>query len=147
MYKNPKLVVACLVPKVSVNVDENSEKISPQPKNTMPDITANNAGLPRVASITQTASASIEKAMNMVRSRPILSDTQPKKGRVSPLAMRCSVSAKGSAAMPEIVTSAMPKSRITGANCETTISPPVDIMVIMRNISQKIGVRIICSGV
>src|SRR3954470_18265005 len=145
MYRNPKFVVAYFVPNVSVSVEGNSEKISPQPKNTMPDITANKAGSPRVASITQTASASIENAMNMVHSRPILSDTQPKKGRVRPLAMRCSVNANGSAAMPEIATSAMPKSRITGANCDTTMSPPVDIMVIMRNINQKIGVFSICS--
>jgi len=31
------LVVACLVPKVSVSVEGKSEKISPQPKKTTPD--------------------------------------------------------------------------------------------------------------
>ncbi len=35
---------------------------------------------------------------------------------------------------------------MNAANCEITISPPVDIMVIMANISQNTGVFCICSG-
>ncbi len=48
--------------------------------------------------------------------------------------------------MPAIATSAMPKSFITGPNCETTISPPVDIMIIIRNISQNTRVFSIAPG-
>jgi hypothetical protein len=40
---------------------------------------------------------SAKKAMNIVFSRPILSDTQPKNGRQSPLSTRSMVSAKVSA--------------------------------------------------
>ena len=40
----------------------------------------------------------------------------------------------------------MPKSRVNAPICEVTISPLVDIMVIITNISQKIGVRSICAG-
>ena len=105
------------------------------------------AGLARDISISQTAIASMPKATNMVFSRPMWSETQPKNGRVNPLAIRCSVSANGSAAMPAISTSAMPKSFITGPNCDTTISPPVDIIVIIRNISQNTGVFSISPGV
>ena len=65
------------------------------------------------------------------------SDTQPKNGRVRPLVMRSTVSASGNAAMPKTMTLATPKSREKVANCEMIISPPVDIMVIMTNISQN----------
>ena len=60
--------------------------------------------------------------------------------------MRSIVSANGSAANPKITTLAMPKSFMKFANCEITIKPPVDIMVIIKNISQKIGVFSICFG-
>ena len=82
----------------------------------------------------------------MVFSRPIRSETQPKNGRVNPLVIRSNVSANGNAAIPKIVTSAMPKLRMTGANCEITIRPPVDIMVIMTNSSQNTGVFSIAAG-
>ena len=73
----------------------------------------------------------------MVDSRPMRSDTQPKNGRVRPFVTRSKVSAKGSAAMPKMTTSATPNSRMTGANCDVTIRPPVDIIVIMTKSSQK----------
>ena len=44
------------------------------------------------------------------------------------------------------MTSATPKSRAKSANCEITIRPPVDIIVIMTNISQKTGVFSISFG-
>ncbi len=59
---------------VSVSVDGNSEKISPQPKNTTPDSSTNSSGSPRVASQADIATASSAKARNaMVFSRPIRS--------------------------------------------------------------------------
>ncbi|CLA27921.1 Uncharacterised protein [Mycobacterium tuberculosis] len=60
--------------------------------------------------------------------------------------MRSMVSASGSAAKPQTMTLATPKSFVKFANCEITISPPVDIIVIITNISQKIGVLSICFG-
>ena len=75
--------------------------------------------------------------MPIVFSRPMRSDTQPKKGRVRPLVMRSTVSASGSAARPHTMTLATPKARENAANCEITIRPPVDIIVIMTNISQN----------
>ena len=86
-----------------------------------------------------TAAASIRKAIAMVFSRPMLSDTQPKNGRVSPLVRRSTVSASGNAARPNTMTLATPKSRENAANCEMIIRPPVDIIVIMKNISQNTG--------
>ena len=50
-------------------------------------------------------------------------------------------------AAPNTTDDAMPKSRVNAAICDVTISPAVDIIVIMTNISQKIGVRSICRGV
>ena len=40
----------------------------------------------------------------------------------------------------------MPKSRVNTAICDVTINPAVDIIVIITNISQKIGVRSISAG-
>ena len=71
--------------------------------------------------------------------RPIWSDTQPKNGRVSPLVKRSMVSARGSAAAPQTSIFATPNSVAKLAICEMTISPDVDISVIITNISQKIG--------
>lgn len=76
----------------------------------------------------------------MVFSRPIRSDTQPKNGRVSPLQNRSIVSASGSAAMPHTTSWVMPKSAANTPICDVTISPDVDIRLIITNISQKIGV-------
>ena len=53
-----------------MSVDGKSEKISPQPKKTTPDISTNSTGLSRVSSHTVIATASSEKAMNIVGSRP-----------------------------------------------------------------------------
>src|SRR5207302_1763910 len=74
------------------------------------------------------------------------SESQPKNGRVSPLVMRSTVSASGSAASPNTITLATPKSRENAANCEMIISPPVDIIVIMPNRSQNTGVLSIERG-
>ena len=57
------------------------------------------------------------------------------------------VSASGSAAEPSTTASATPKSRAKLAKFDTTIRPPVAIIVIMANISQKIGERSISRGV
>src|SRR6202171_3251496 len=126
----------CFSPKVSVSVEGNSEKISPQPKNTMPENRTNNKVLSRVSNQSVIAIPSSPKAMNMVLSRPIRSDTQPKKGRVKPLVKRSIVKASGNAAMPKMVASVMPKSFEKDAICEMTMRPDVDIIVIMTNISQ-----------
>ena len=92
------------------------------------------------------ATASRAKATAMVFSRPTWSETQPKKGRVRPLVIRSKVSAKGSAAKPNTIASATPNSLAKAANCATTIRPPVDIIAIMANISQKSGLRSISAG-
>lgn len=79
-------------------------------------------------------------------SRPILSDTQPNSGRVSPFVKRSIVNASGNAAMPNTRTLVTPKSAAKVAICEVTMRPDVDIMVIIANISQKIGVFKVCEG-
>ena len=48
--------------------------------------------------------------------------------------------------MPSTVTAVIPKSSAKIAICEVTISPEVDIMVIMINISQNSGLRSISFG-
>ena len=72
--------------------------------------------------------ASMPKAMNMVFSRPILSDTQPKNGRVRPFNTRSIESAKVSAGKvrPRMLTgtSATLKSLAIGASCAVAIRPP-----------------------
>ena len=93
------------------------------------------------------AHASSVKARAIVFSRPIVSDTHPKIGRVSPLAMRSIDSARGTAAVPNTSVLPRPKSVAKLLKFDTTMRPPVDIMVIMTNISQKIGERSIVAGV
>ena len=131
---------------MSVSVEGNSEKISPQPKSTTPDIRTKAAGFDRVNSHSVIAAPSSANAITIVFSRPIRSDSQPKNGRVRPLVIRSSDSASGSSGSPNTMRFAMPKSRVNAAICEVTINPAVDIIVIMTNISQKIGVRSISSG-
>ena len=67
--------------------------------------------------------------MNIVCSRPMWSDTQPKNGRDNPLSTRPIDNAKLSAGMvrPSINTgtSAIAKSAATGASCAVAIRPPV----------------------
>ncbi len=84
--------------------------------------------------------------MAIVFSRPMRSETQPKNGRVRPLVMRSNVSANGNAESPNTMTLATPKSREKAANCEMIIRPPVDIIVIMKNISQNTPLRSISFG-
>jgi hypothetical protein len=82
----------------------------------------------------------------MVFSRPKRSDTRPNRGRVSPFVKRSIVSASGSAARPNTSTLLTPKSAAKVAICEVTISPEMDMIVIMRNISQNSGVRSVRDG-
>ena len=95
----------------------------------------------------QSAAAASANANVMVSSRPMRSDTQPKKGRVRPLQTRSIESASGTAAAPKTSALLWPKSTAKLLKFETTIRPPVDIMVIMTNISQKIGERSMAPGV
>src|SRR5437016_2171563 len=69
-----------------------------------------------------------------------------KNGRVRPLVMRSSDHASGSTGRPKTTAFAIPKSRVKAAIFEVTISPAVDIIVIMTNINQKIVVRSIWRG-
>ena len=55
--------------------------------------------------------------------------------------------AKGSNGRPKTSAFAIPKSRVNAAICDVTINPAVDIIVIMTNINQKIGVRNISNAV
>src|ERR1700688_2181554 len=132
--------MACLSPKVSVSVEGKSENISPQPKKTRPEKRTNSKVTSRVSNHRVIAIASSPKAMNMGFSRPIRSDTQPKNGRVNPLVTRSSVKASGNAPIPKMVALARQKSLEKDAICEMTMSPDVDIIVIIKNMSQKTGV-------
>src|SRR4051812_12074243 len=89
--------------------------------------------------------------MNMVCSRPIVSETQPKKGRPNPSKMRSSEIAKVSAAIwkPASVTGvlAMLKSCAIGPICAAVIRPPEATMTKTRYITQKTGLRSTCGGV
>ena len=88
--------------------------------------------------------------MNMVCSRPIWSDTQPKNGRVRPFRMRSMLNAKVSAGMvrPMRLTgvSAILKSLAMGASCAVAMRPPAAIMMNMMYMTQKTGVLSISSG-
>src|SRR6185312_8365050 len=134
-------------PNVSVRVEGNSEKISPQPKNTRPVSTTNSAGRSMKANRIRIATASSENATNIVISRPIWSETQPKNGRVNPFVTRDSVNDSGNAAMPSTITCATPNSRANGPTFDVTIRPDVDIMLIMRKSSQNTGFFSISCGV
>ena len=140
------MVVACFCPNVSVKVDGNKEKISPQPKNTIPDKITNMTGSERVMTQANIAIASRPNAIVIVYSRPILSDTQPNNGRVKPFVTRSMVNANGSAAIPNTMAPVMPKSLANAPICEITIKPDVDIMDIIKNINQKTGVLSIVFG-
>ena len=61
--------------------------------------------------------------------------------------MRSIDSASGTAAAPNTIALLCPKSTAKLLKFDTTMSPPVDIMVIMTNISQKIGERSMAPGV
>ena len=80
-------------------------------------------------------------------SRPKRSEIHPKNGRVAPFVMRSSESANGSTGSPNTSAPPMPKSRVKAPICEVTIRPVVDIIVIIANISQKIRVPSISTGV
>src|SRR5258705_2711710 len=60
--------------------------------------------------------------------------------------MRSIETVNGKSGRPKTTAFAMPKSRVNADICDVTISPAVDIIVIMTNISQKIGVRNISDG-
>lgn len=113
----------------------------PQPKNTTPESRTNSSGSSRHASQSIIATPSSAKAINMVCSRPKRSEINPNSGRVKPLVKRSIVNASGSAAMPNTTAWLMPKSSANTAICEVTISPEVDIIAIMANISQNSGWR------
>ena len=89
--------------------------------------------------------ASAAKAMNIVFSRPMLSETQPKNGRVTPFSTRSIASAKVSAGSvrPRILTgtSAILKSLAIGPSCAVAISPPAATMTNMKYMTQKTGLR------
>ena len=67
-------------------------------------------GSERVITHANIATASKPKAIVMVYSRPIRSDTQPNIGRVKPLVTRSIVKAKGKAAIPKTMADVTPKS-------------------------------------
>ena len=131
---------------MSVSVEGNSEKISPQPRNTTPDSSTKSVGSPRRASHKVIAAASRAKAMNIVGSRPMRSEIYPNSGRVRPFVKRSRVSANGNAARPNTTVFVMPKSAANVAICDVTIRPEVAIIVIIRNINQKTGVFSTCEG-
>ena len=95
--------------------------------------------------------AAMLKARNMVFSRPMVSETQPKNGRPKPSRMRSSERAKVSAAIcrPNTLTgtSATLKSWAMGASWAAAIRPPEATITNTRYMTQKIGLRSTCGGV
>jgi len=94
--------------------------------------------------------AAVENAMNIVCSRPIWSETQPKNGRPKPSKIRSSEIAKGQRG---IWKPRMPTVRwrfeilAIGAICAAVIRPPAATITNTRYITQKIGLRSTCGGV
>jgi hypothetical protein len=88
--------------------------------------------------------------MNIVVSRPIRSDTQPKNGRVTPFSTRSIESANASAGRvsPNSVTgaSATWKSCAIGPSCAVAIRPPAPIITNIAYRTQKSGVASILAG-
>src|ERR1041384_2867686 len=88
--------------------------------------------------------ASSAKAMNIVSSRPMWSDTQPKNGRVTPFRTRSMASAKVNAGSvsPSMLTgvSAMPKSLAIGASCAVAMRPPAPTRTNITYMIQNTGV-------
>ncbi|GJE73032.1 hypothetical protein CHKEEEPN_4594 [Methylorubrum podarium] len=82
---------------------------------------------------------SIEKAMNIVFSRPIRSEIQPKSGREMPFMMRSSIRAKGSAAMAKKYRFTWkfftPRSVAMTPSWATAIRPPVTVQVNMSSMT------------
>ncbi len=83
------------------------------------------------------------KAISIVRSRPMLSDTHPKKGRVSPLRTRSIASANESAGSVIPIrltgTSMILKSLAIGASCAVAMRPPAATSTNMTYMTQKTG--------
>ena len=94
--------------------------------------------------------ASSPKAMSIVSSRPMWSDTQPKNGRVRPFSTRSMERAKVSAGSvrPMRLTgmSAILKSLAIGASCAVAIRPPAPTRTNMTYITQNTGERSISTG-
>src|SRR5262249_55960955 len=84
-----------------------------------------------------------KKAMNMVFSRPIRSDTQPKNGRDKPLSTSPMDNAKVSAGMvspnSDTGTLSIAKSLAMGASCAVAIRPLLPTMTNIAYISQNGG--------
>ena len=95
-------------------------------------------------------SPSSRNATNIVFSRPIWSDTQPKNGRVTPLSTRSIESAKVSAGMVmnSSVTGclATPKSVAITESWAVAISPPAPTSTNIRYITQNTGCRATSTG-
>src|SRR3569833_2047487 len=151
VYSKPALAAAYLEPKVSAQVDGNRLKISPQAKNTVPVRITNITGFWPKLYKPRIPMASRPKAMNMVSSRPILSDTQPKKGRVRPFKTRSIANAKVRAGRVRPTrltgTSAILKSLAIGASCAVAIRPPAATSTNIRYMPQNTGLRAISLGV
>ena len=81
--------------------------------------------------------------MSMVSSRPMLSETQPKNGRVRPFSTRSIESANVSAGSvsPMMLTgiSAILKSLAIGASCAVAIRPPAPTSTNITYITQNTG--------
>src|ERR1700756_5369165 len=89
----PRFTVANFGPNVSVQVDGNRLKISPQVRKISAAKTTKAHGdAPNVPNI-QYATAPRPHAIAMVYSRPMLSDTQPNSGRAPPLQTLSTISA------------------------------------------------------
>ncbi len=93
---------------------------------------------------------SMPNAMNIVFSRPIMSEIQPKNGRVKPLSTRSMVAANVTAVMVIAinVTGVLSifQSAAIGFRFAVTISPPAPTITNMKYISQKIGWRMTSVG-
>src|SRR5690349_14078505 len=128
VYSVPALAAAYLLPKVSAQVAGKIEKISPQQRNVIAANSMKRYGLWPNSISPSSATPSPRKMMNIVFSRPILSEMKPHSGRVKPLHRLSmdSVMASSGSVTPRMLTGifAKPYSLAIGPNCAVAITPP-----------------------
>src|SRR5208282_2297818 len=139
--------VANLEPNVSVHVDGNRLKISPHVKKIRPANNTKAQGLVPRAPTSQYATPPAPKAIAMVGSRPMRSETQPKNGRATPFITLSKISATVSVEAPRNSTVfETPLSLATTAICAVAMSPLAEISTNIRYSSQNVGVLSISMG-
>src|ERR1700757_4619051 len=132
VYSRLRLTVANLVPNVSVQVDGNRLKISPQVRKiSAANTTKAHGAWPKLPS-SQYEMPPRPKAIAMVYSRPMLSEIQPNSGRAPPLQILSTMPARLNVVRPNMMIAPPTlKSLAIGASCAVTISPLADTIMNM----------------